>query len=219
MLEKIWEMIYPRKCGFCKELIKEDYTCKKCKKNLEYSYNRYKIEMSKEYYFDVLLSSYKYTNIIRKSILEFKFKNKKYLYTTLAERLLEDLKPYVSQIDIVLSVPISFKRYFTRGYNQSYLIAKFIAKGLKKPLPKFVLFKIKDNSKQSELGKAERIQNVKGVYQLFYKKIIQNKNILLIDDIFTTGATINECSKLLKQNGAKQIIAATIAKAEWRGNV
>lgn len=237
LLEKILNIIFPKKCAFCKTIIKKDYTCKKCKKNLEYICNNHKIEKVNGKYFELLISSYEYKEKIRDKILEFKFKNKKYLYKPLAELLLNDITQYISNsidnvnsntenynksdtndyianFDCIVYVPISIKRYFERGYNQSKLIAKFISQKLNKPLINYALLKIKHNQKQSKLGILQRKQNVEGAYKILNKNAITQKNILLIDDIYTTGATANECSKILKQNGAKSIIVATIAKAE-----
>lgn len=214
MLEKILEFIFPNRCGFCNQLIKKEYTCKKCKKNLEYIYTDNKIQKINGMYFDFFISSYFYLGIIRNKILDFKFKNKKYLYRALAERLAYNLQPYIKDIDSIIAVPISFKRYLERGYNQSVLIAKYIAKKLNKPFLKFVLIKIKNNQKQSELGMKQRSKNVKNVYKILNKNIIFGKRILLIDDIYTTGATVNECSRILKQCGAQSVVVATIAKAD-----
>lgn len=218
-IEKILEIIFPRKCGFCNTLINEYFTCKKCKKKLEYICTNDKLKKIENKYFDYLISSYFYIDVIRNKILEFKFKNKKYLYKSLAEKLLEDLKPYKHMIDGIVSVPISLNRFIERGYNQSELIAKYVAKGLNKSLIKFVLFKTKNNKKQSELGIEQRSKNVQNAYKVLNKKIISEKNLLLIDDIFTTGATINECSKVLKQNGAKMVIAATVAKVNLQKDI
>ena len=213
MCEKLLELIFPRRCGFCNLLIKEDYACKKCKKKLEYIYNN-EVDNIVEKNFEIIVSAYIYTGIIREKLLEFKFKNKKYLYRALTEKLLKDLQRYVNDIDYIVPVPISFKRYMERGYNQSYLIAKHISEKVNKPLCRFVLIKSKNNKKQSELGVKARITNVNNVYKVLNTKIIYGKNILLIDDIYTTGATVNECSKVLKQSGVKNIIVATIAKAK-----
>lgn len=219
MFEKILEIIYPRKCAICKSLISEDYTCKKCKKNLEYICINDKIDKVENKYFDFLICSYFYSSIIREKILDFKFKNKKYLYKFLANKLLDNLKKHSNTFDIIIPVPISLKRFFERGYNQSSLIAKFLSKSLNKPVGKFILIKTKNNKKQSILGIKEREANVKNTYQVFNANIISGKNLLLIDDIYTTGATVNECSKILKQNGAKNIIVATIAKAELNKHI
>lgn len=216
MIEKILELIFPRKCGFCDTLIKNNYVCEKCKKNLESIFTNGKIVKVKGKYFEILISSYFYTGIIRKRLMDFKFKNKKFLYKSLSEKLLENVQELATEIDGIIAVPISVNRYFERGYNQSKLIAKYISENLNKPLYNYTLIKVKNNLKQSEIDMKTRLCNVSNVYKVFNKKVIYGKKILLIDDIYTTGATVNECSRVLKQNGAKQIIVATIAKTELK---
>lgn len=214
MFEKIIKIIFPQKCGFCNMLIKKDYTCKKCKKKLEYICIKKNLQKIDNKYFDFLISSYIYSGILRDKILKFKFNNKKYLYKSLSEELVRGLKKYADLFDCIVYVPTSLNRYFERGYNQSKLIAKFIANELNKPLVTFTLFKRKDNKKQSELNANDRISNVENVYKVLNENVIYGRNVLLVDDIYTTGATVNECSKVLKLSGAKSIIVATIARAQ-----
>ena len=114
--------------------------------------------------------------------------------------------------DIIIPIPISKKRLKQRGYDQSLLISRNISKILDTRLEKDVLIKKKENKIQSKLNKNQRNENVKNVYEAKYKEKIVNKNILLIDDIYTTGATANECSKILKIAGANKIDILTIAK-------
>lgn len=213
MLEKILEIIYPKKCVFC-NTINEEYACKKCKIKLEYICANDKLEKVKDKYFDYIISSYHYIDLIRNKILEFKFNNKKYLYKALSEELIRKLQRYSDLFDYIIYVPVSLKRYMKRGYNQSELIAKSISQELNKPLIKFCLLKIRNNKKQSDLKIEERFKNVKNVYKVINKSKILGKRILLIDDIYTTGATVNECSKVLKQAGVIEVLVATIARAE-----
>lgn len=219
IIEKVLGIIYPNKCVICNCVISKDYACKKCKKKLEYICIKDKIEKIENKYFDFLICSYFYTGKIRDKILEFKFKNKKYLFKFLTEKLAIDLELYINMFDIIIPVPISFKRFLERGYNQSLLIAKFLSRKYNKPIARFVLLKIKNNKKQSILGIKEREANVKNSYRVLNNKIISGKNILLIDDIYTTGATVNECSKILKQKGANNIIVGTLAKAELNKHI
>ena len=130
--------------------------------------------------------------------------------------LLENQKLYaeiINSIDYIIAVPISYKRFLERGYNQSKLIAYSVSKSLKIPYANLCLIKIKHNKRQSELHISERHTNTNGVYKVFSQNRINGKNILLIDDIYTTGSTVNECCKTLKQAGASRIFVATIAKA------
>lgn len=151
-----------------------------------------------------------YNDKIRKIILDYKFNEKPYLYNTFSTFIKNNI--LFDNYDLVIPVPISINRYKTRGYNQSYLIAKNIAKNLNLKVKNNILYKTKNNNMQSSLDKGRREENVKGVYQIRNKNEIINKKILLIDDIFTTGATANECSRVLKENGASCIDVFTIAK-------
>ncbi len=119
----------------------------------------------------------------------------------------------VKNYDIIISVPISKKRYKQRGYNQSLLIAKELSKKLDLKLVKNCLYKNKNIVEQSKLGREKRMENVKGVYKIRNSEILNNKKILLIDDIYTTGSTVNECCKTLIYNAnIKEIGVLTIAK-------
>lgn len=213
MLNKILNYVYPNICGFCNKIISEEYTCKNCQEKLKYMYESEKQLVSVNKYFDALVCAYKYSGIIRSKILQYKFKNKKYLYASLSERLIKLLNMYSNEIDIIIPVPIHYMRAFNRGYNQSFLIAKFVAKKIKKEIRNNILKKVLNNKPQSLLTANKRKSNVCNAYKIRKADAIKGKTILLIDDIYTTGATVNECSKVLKENGAKRIIVATVAKA------
>ena len=157
---------------------------------------------------------FKYKGIIRKLLLEYKFSEKPYLYRSLIF-FLEKYQKKILQADfydIIIPVPISKKRIKKRGYNQSKLITKELANILNIKYEANILIKTKNNIQQSFLNKQQRKQNVKGVYKIKNKHKILNKNILLVDDIYTTGATLNECAKVLKESGAQKIDVFTIAK-------
>ena len=111
---------------------------------------------------------------------------------------------YLRKYDIITTVPISKKRQKKRGYNQTELIAKELCKILSKRLNKNIIYKIKDNTPQSMLNKKQREENIKGVYIVKNIKSILNKKILIIDDIYTTGNTVNECARVLVNKGIKK---------------
>ena len=114
--------------------------------------------------------------------------------------------------DIIIPVPISRERQKKRGYNQSLLIAKKIANQLRAKVDINILIKQKNNVQQSTLNKQEREENVIDAYKIINQRKIIDKKILLVDDIYTTGSTVNECSKILNLAGAKKIDVFTIAK-------
>ncbi len=111
-------------------------------------------------------------------------------------------------------MPIHKIRKRQRGYNQSALIAKDLAKNIESLKYENALKKKINNKKQSSLSKKERIENVKNVYEVKSREIILNKRVILFDDIYTTGATVNECKKVLEENGAKDILILTLAKGQ-----
>ena len=210
--EQLLNLIYPKICGIC-EKGKNTYLCKKCENKLK----EIAIFGKDEYldkYFENHYYIFKYDSIIRNLIIDYKFNEKPYLYRSIFEFLNKYQKKYVQFeiYDIIIPVPISKKRNKERGYNQSLLIAREIAKNEKVKLRNNVILKVKNNNTQSKLNKEERAENVKNVYKITNNKEIIDKNILLIDDIFTTGATLNECSKMLKQASAKKVDVLTIAK-------
>ena len=152
--------------------------------------------------------------MIRKIIINYKFNSKSYLYKTIVNFLLKNRKFFqiLKSYDTIIPVPISKKRRKERGYNQSELIASEISKNIEISYVNQCLFKTKNIVEQSKLGKEERLKNIQGAYQLYKPEIIKNKKILLVDDIYTTGSTVNECSKILNQAKPKKIGVLTIAK-------
>jgi ComF family protein len=119
---------------------------------------------------------------------------------------------YDVQADYIIGVPVTKKRLGERGYNQTNLIAKELSKILGIEYISNMLVKIRDTEHQSKLTKTERKFNIKNCFEVADIYDVSNKKILLIDDIFTTGATVNECSRILKKAGAKKVIVSTILK-------
>ena len=136
------------------------------------------------------------------------------MYKTFAKLILKNEKicRIIKSYDIIIPVPIHKKRKNERGYNQSELIAKEIAKNVKEINYQNPLKKTKNNERQSELKKDERKQNVKNVYEIQKAQIIQDNRIILFDDIYTTGSTADECAKILKENNARDILVLTLAQ-------
>ena len=147
-------------------------------------------------------------------MIDYKFNEMPYLYRGFVDFFIKYKKNYIQLdfYDIIIPIPVSKKRKMVRGYNQSFLFAKNIVTDEKCKIKDNLIKKVKNNKAQSTLGKEDRNQNVKNVYKVVNKKCILDKKILLIDDIYTTGATADECSKMLKIAGAKKIDILTIAK-------
>ena len=211
-IEKTLEYIFLPSCGICNKL-GEGYLCKKCEKELKkYELNLYGVENINNYI--EKLHVFKYEKMIRKLIIQYKFNEKSYLYKTFCELIIKNKKvfDFIKSYDIIIPVPIHKTRMRKRGYNQSELIAKELAKKLNIGYNKKVLIKVKKNKPQSILNKKERKENTENVYKIINIEKIYNKRILIFDDIYTTGATINACIKELKKAEVKKIGVLTLAK-------
>ena len=224
MMRQIWTVplvsMYPPICGIC-EKINKDGLCPKCnlelKKQAEVNIlQKEEIEenIKKEKYFEELMYIFKYEGQVRKLILDYKFNEKSYLYKTFVNFLLKNEKIFenIKKYDKIIPVPISKKRNKERGYNQSRLIAEEIANKTNLELVNNCLIKTKNIIEQSKLNKEDRQQNIQGVYSLQNERLITKQKILLVDDIYTTGSTVNECCKILQQANPKTIGVLVLAK-------
>lgn len=209
-------LFFPKTCGIC-EKICTDSICSVCKKKLEkitISHRKCFLEITGIYY-DEHMHIFKYEGIIKEKIRQYKFGNQAYLCEFFAEIICSNQKvmKYIGKYDFIIPIPLHKYRNRERGYNQSFLILKALAKKNKNILIKNSILQKQRNIKpQSTLNKLERKNNIKNAYKVTNKLEIKNKKILLFDDVFTTGNTTNECSKILKENGAKKIGILTIAK-------
>lgn len=214
LIEILLNYIYPNVCGFCDE-ITEKSICENCRNKLE-RYKKEQILYTFNKNFDELIYLYEYKSLVRERLIKYKFNEKAYIYKAFAESILnsEKICKKISTCDIILPVPIHRKRMLERGYNQSYLIAKEISKWNGIKIENKILLKDKNNKPQSVLSGIERKNNIKNVYKINKNSNdkINNKKILLLDDIYTTGATVNECSRVLKMAGVKEIVVLVIAK-------
>ena len=204
-IEAILNLIFPPKCGICHK-IGEGYICQKCLYELEK--NIY-INTNKNIFY-----LFNYRDIIRNKIIDFKFNDKPYLYHMFCEIFVKNKFgcDFVKNYDIIMPVPMHKIKKMKRGYNQSELFAKGISKMLEIPIGIDSLIKCKNTLMQSSLGKNDRTKNVKNAYKVERLEKIKNKNVLLVDDIYTTGATIKECKKVLQQANVKNVGVLIIAK-------
>jgi ComF family protein len=174
----------------------------------------------KKSYLDFLASATDYENpIIKNLIHQYKYQYIKEIRFTLAkiliaywEKILKNF-PQLSANYLAIPIPLSSKKFNERGFNQSEEIAQLFANHFNLEIVSDALIRIKNNPPQAKIENyEERTQNVKGIFLVKKPELIQNKNIILIDDVFTSGATLQEASRLLKESGAKRIVGLTIAK-------
>jgi ComF family protein len=206
------DLIYPKTCGMCGKTY-STYLCPKCNLKLKSLLNKKQLHYPKEKYFDELIYIFKYENEIRQKIIDYKFNKKAYLYKFFSQLIIYNYFNSINTYDIILPVPINKKGLLLRGYNQASLISKEIAKKIYNlEFSNKVLIKQRETLKQSTLKKTEREQNVKNAFAVINYNKIKGKSIILFDDIYTTGSTTNECSRILKEAGAKKILVFTIDK-------
>lgn len=212
-ISKVLNIFFPQKCPACGKI--GTVLCEDCEKIIK----KYQINLLKEEIINIeknekikvkMLYIFKYEGIIRKLLIDYKFNDKSYLYETFKKIILKNKKicRFLKNYDIIIPVPLHKKRKQERGYNQSELIAKSLGNI---ELDNISLVKIKDIKPQSKKSLKDRIKDVQGVYSLINIDKLKNKKVLLIDDIYTTGSTVNECIKVLSK-GAKEIGVLIIAK-------
>ena len=214
ILKEIINIFYPQTCGLCEQKINERYTCRKCLNIIEYYHERVVIPVTSDNnYCDKIFAAVHYRGVFKDKMLNYKFHDAKYIGASFAEILKIVIEKHDLKADIIIAVPISKKRLKERGYNQSEIIAKKLSMFVEIKYQEDILVKTKNNLRQSELTLHERKENVKDAYSIKNIEKIKNKKIILIDDIYTTGATLNECAKVLKQHGALEVLALAVMYA------
>ena len=179
--------------------------------------------ISEPKYFRIARAPLVYEPVLTAIIHRFKYKGKIQLANPLAEILLTAfylLWEYDS-IDILLPVPLHQKKIRKRGFNQAYLLVrnwKHLAgqepfRRSDISIERDLLVRTADTTPQSALGRAKRAMNVKNAFDLDDRDKVEDKRILLIDDVYTTGSTVNECARVLLNYGARHVDVLTLARA------
>lgn len=194
--ENVLNLFFPQKCGVCEKI--GTVLCNECEEKIkEYRINLIENNdnISKFYMF-------RYNGIIRQLLIKYKFEDKSYLADTFVKIMLKNKKlvGFLKNYDIIIPVPLHHKRKLERGYNQVELIAKKLG-NIK--IENDCLIKNKNIKPQSQKNLKDRMKDVKGVYELKNIEKIQGKRVLLFDDIYTTGSTVNECKKTISKVTAK----------------
>jgi ComF family protein len=115
-------------------------------------------------------------------------------------------------LDAIIPVPLHPKRLRWRGFNQAVLLAREVGRSWQVPVDPFILFRSRETPPQTQLDEGERRKNVRGAFALNPAKSVQGKVLLLVDDVYTSGATVNECSRVLTRAGAREVHVLTLAR-------
>jgi len=210
----ILDLLFPPKCVFCGKILhgKDDALCSKCVESLPFTLNSGRQD---GIFYDYCISPLYYKATVRRSILRYKFRGASGYAETYGKILADCIlgNPDIGY-DIVTWVPLSNKRKRKRGYDQAMLLAMATALRLGEVAVE-TLRKTRDVQAQSELGgAAERRENISGAYEAVDPELVSGKTVLLIDDIVTTGSTLDECADVLLVAGAARIICAALARGE-----
>lgn len=201
-------LVLPSRCPFCSDLVeKEGEYCRECREELPICRTYTLTPNAKRGDLLCMRAPYYYGGSARRAALALKFYNHRSAAVCFAQAMarLEQVTGLVDA-DFVTAVPLSKKRLQQRGYNQSELIARQYAlfKGMH-----YVetMEKHKHVAKQSlQIGASARMANVKGCYRVIDEDAVRNKSIVLIDDVYTSGATMRECARTLRRAGARCVI-------------
>ena len=157
-----------------------------------------------------------YYGPMKELISQYKYHKREFLAKPLGDLLIDNLlcQGIISEIDVIVPVPIHWKKKLKRGFNQSELIAKRISRGLNIPISVKNLSYKKNTLSQTQLSRTERQRNVAGAFVVRKPKIFSKKQILLIDDVLTTGITASECARILSNAGTKKVFLLALARAK-----
>jgi len=215
----IFDLLFPKFCLSCQR--EGNYLCEDCQSTLGVLNTHQKHQTHspagglKDLYFAIdyqqpliknLIKLFKYQPFVKELVIPLTS-----LIITHFQLIEKSTADFVNFI--LVPVPLERKKLKWRGFNQAEEIGKELANFFGIPLITNCLIKIKETLPQVELSDEERRENIKGAFLVKDKELIKNKKILLVDDVYTTGATMEECARVLKKAGAKEVIGIVIARA------
>ncbi len=231
-LNIILNSIFPLKCEVCqrqlpltagsricpgcrgKVLAIGDYYCRKCGKSLQID-TSFCLDCHSQntLYYDSIRAAGIYDGVLREAIQAFKYNQRSCLGTELGELMLNSYQTHFPKVNFAALVPVPLhkKQAVKRQYNQSEVLARSLNKATGIPVAPKTLARIRQTKPQYTLNKQERAENIKNAFQVKDSAPLPGANILVIDDICTTGSTINECARVLKQAGAAEVHGLVLA--------
>ncbi|MFH0734945.1 MAG: ComF family protein [bacterium] len=214
------DFLLPRFCVSCstKLSINEHFICNLCQLQLtivepDFLGNEFCRKFKDDKYIDKFFSLYLFekNGVFRSLIHSLKYKNNYRIGLFLGNKIAEYYLDNISLLkpDVIIPLPLHHVKKAQRGYNQAYYIAKGISKKIHIPVCTSLVIRIKYKETQTFYNLQQRKENIEGAFKVKKTKNIFGKTLLIVDDVITTGATINECAKVLKLAGAKNIYAVS----------
>lgn len=213
-LEIVLGLIYPNSCIFCTDIVEKgsekDYICRRCSEELEFCVNGEN---------ENLASVFEYKGRTRDMIHRFKFGFHPEYAPKIADIMLCRLNSFdFSTYDFIVPVPMHPEKQRKRGYNQAELVAENVGKGTGVENCRNMLIRVKKTVPQIKLDRNGRAENVKNAFAVREKGFFKEKKIILIDDIYTTGSTAEECIRTLKEDGAEEVFVISVCKTVKTNN-
>jgi len=212
-LEKIAGLVFPKECFLCSSKAK-GYFCLECG-NFASTSVLNQVGNRRNFYFDKIWVPFIYKDRLKEAIHMFKYKGNYFFARFFAAKINEYLqvrKFDAKKFDCITAVPMPASRFRQRGYNQAGELAKELSKVLDLPYKQILSCR---EEKTSQVGKSrlERVNSLSGKFTAD-TEYLEGVNIILVDDVVTTGATVSECAKVLKEKGAFRVDVVAIAKGE-----
>ncbi|NOZ09096.1 MAG: ComF family protein [FCB group bacterium] len=219
LYEELLDFIYPQYCKFCEKKLSsgEIRYCRSCFEQLvPTKIGNWIKEVTTGEHLDFAYSAYWFNEVLQDCIHNSKYNGYKRLLRKVSELALSELEdaPEIMQIDVIIPVPLHKVRYRERGFNQADIIARTIGKRFHLPVKAHLLQRVVWTDSQTKLDIEGRRRNTERAFRV--KGSCDGMNILLIDDVLTSGATSNSCAKELKDQGAERVGIFTIATPDFR---
>lgn len=230
--EALFSIFFPRRCPVCDEVIlygkdiceecqgKVPYvkepSCKKCGKALEDERKEYCGDCGKKkHYFKQGKAVFSYQKGMKLSMYRFKYAGRREYAAFYARSTKEKYGDWISrrEIDVIVPVPMYPKKKRARGYNQAEIFAKSLGEQLELPVETRLIRRVKNTIPQKELNDKQRKDNLKGAFQL-ETNIVKYSKILLVDDIYTTGSTVDAMAKCFLEAGIEEIYFLSVCIGE-----
>lgn len=233
LTDKLFSMFFPCRCVFCQQTVAHSFAiCPDCYQALPHNKTcclRCALPLMEDVgktawcgrcirklpAFDYACSPLRYEDDVIGLIHQLKFAEKITYAQTIGEILLQHFSAIDERPDCLLPVALHKSRLRQRGFNQSIEISRVLAKKLGLPIEHTAIVRQRSTAAQTGLNAKQRLKNIRGAFSVVGK--LNYKHVLIIDDVMTTGATVNELAKLLKKNGVERVGVLSIARAPMKG--
>ncbi|MFH1874979.1 MAG: ComF family protein [Pseudomonadota bacterium] len=201
-MKSLLNLFFPQQCLFCDIFQDKDILCSNCLESLHFLESEFNAPYLRQRWFNQAYSVLAYEGQVVQAIASLKYKRQFHLIRFFVDLLAAKLTQMPSY-DLIVPVPLHWYRLISRGYNQAGLLSKAVGKKMQLKYDLFALKRSRNIPAQVGLGREERLKNVTQAFMVRPNRVsrLAGKSILLLDDVMTTGATVNECAKVLVKNG------------------